>query len=415
MNIFSSVWRWATGNANAQHKGSQSTQPESSAHENAPAVGVDGALQVSTVWACVNLLVETIASLPLVVYGTDRDGNRSEIREDRLFKVLHDSPNRRQTSQEFWEQMLLNFFLRGNAYARLLRDNNGEVFALWPLSADQVEVVKADDGSIFYRYFINGETLIFLEADIFHLRGPGNGIVGMSRLDYMRSSVGLAINAQNHTTRVYSKNARRPGILMSDNVLTDPQREALKANFGDIVTGTQKELYILEAQFKFEPLGMAPADIQLLETRKFAVQDLARWFGVPSVLINDTSETTALGSSVAQIIDGFHRLTLRPQLERIEQALSKRVLSPRQRASGIVLEFNLDALLRASLKDRMEIYAKGVQNGIYNRNEPRKRENLPPFEGGEVFTAQTNLMPVDKLGQQNTMERRAVPPEPIEQ
>jgi len=95
--------------------------------------------------------------------------------------------------------------------------------------------------------------------------------------------------------------------------------------------------------------------------------------------------------------------------------MKKRVLSSRQRAKGVVIEFNLDALLRASLKDRMEIYARGVQNGIYNRNEPRKRENLPPFEGGEIFTAQTNLMPVDKLGSQNTMERRAAPPEPIEQ
>ena len=188
---------------------------------------------------------------------------------------------------------------------------------------------------------------------------------------------------------------------------------ALKNNFGDIVSGSEKELYILEAQFKFDALGMSPADIQLLETRQFAVQDLARWFGVPSVLINDTGETTALGSSVSQIIDGFHRLTLRPQLERIEQALMKRVLSSRQRAKGAIIEFNLDALLRASLKDRMDKYAKGVQNGIYNRNEPRKRENLPPFEGGETFTAQVNLMPVDKLGQQQASGN--VAPEPIEQ
>ncbi len=415
MNAFTSFWSWATGNANAQQKGSQQTQPSSSAHEDAPNVGVDGALQVSTVWACVTLLVETISSLPLMVYETDNEGNRTPMRGERLFTVLHDSPNRRQTSQEFWEQMLLNFFLRGNAYARIMRDANGEVFALWPLSADQIEVVKADDGSIFYRYYINNETLIFLEGDILHIRGMGNGIVGMSRLDYMRSSVGLAISAQNHTTKTFRKNARRPGILMSNDVLTDPQRIALKKNFGDISSGTEKELYVLEAQFKFDPLGMSPADIQLLGTRQFAVQDLARWFGVPSVLINDTGETTALGSSVAQIIDGFHRLTLRPQLERIEQALSKRVLSARQRSMRVVIEFNLDALLRASLMDRMEIYAKGVQNGIYCRNEPRRRENLIPFEGGDIFTAQTNLTPVDQLGTQNTTERRAVPPKPIEQ
>jgi len=412
MNIFSGMWNWFSGNANSQHKGSQTTQPSSTVHTESPLIGVDGALQVSTVWACVNLLVETVSSLPLMVYQTDAQGNRT-IMEDRLYTVLHDSPNRRQTCQEFWEQMLLNFFLRGNASARIVRDGAGDVVSLWPLSADQVEVVKADDGSIIYKYYINTETVIFLESDILHIKGPGNGIVGMSRLDYMRSSVGLAISAQNHTTSIYRKNARRPGILMSSEVLNPEQRVALKNNFGDIVSGSEKELYILEAQFKFDALGMSPADIQLLETRQFAVQDLARWFGVPSVLINDTGETTALGSSVSQIIDGFHRLTLRPQLERIEQALMKRVLSSRQRAKGAIIEFNLDALLRASLKDRMDIYAKGVQNGIYNRNEPRKRENLPPFEGGDIFTAQVNLMPVDKLGEQQASGN--VAPEPIEQ
>lgn len=413
MSMFTSFLRWASGNANHQRKGSQQTQPASTPHEDAPNVGVDGALQVSTVWACVNLLVETISSLPLMVFETDRNGDRTLMRGDRLFSILHTSPNRRQTSQEFWEQMLLNFFLRGNAYAQIKRDGNGEVLSLWPLSADQIEVVKADDGSIFYRYFINADQVIFPEADILHIRGPGNGIVGMSRLDYMRSSVGLAIDAQNHTTKTFRKNARRPGILMSNDVLDDTQRDAVKRNFGDIATGKHQELYVLEAQFKFEPLGMAPADLQLLETRHFAVQDLARWFGVPSVLINDTGETTALGSSVAQIIDGFHRLTLRPQLERIEQALAKRVLSPRQRSKGVVVEFNLDALLRASLLDRMEIYAKGAQNGITTRNEARRRENLRPLPGGDILTAQSNLWPVEQLGQQNPAG--SVPAEPVKQ
>lgn len=413
MNIIQRVASWLSGNANTQRTGTQQTVPTSTAHEDAPLVGVDSALQVSTVWACVSLLVETIASLPLMTYISDKDGNRLVDSDSRLFNILHGSPNRRQTTQEFWEQMLLNYFLRGNAYARIARDNNGEVVALWPLSADQVNVLMADDGSLMYVYTFDNRELIFVENDILHIRGMGNGVVGLSRLDYMRSSVGLAINAQDHTTKTFRKNARRPGVLMSDVVLKDDQRQALKKNFGDIVTGKEKELYILEAQFKFEALGMAPADIQLLETRKFSVQDLARWFGVPSVLINDTGETTALGSSVAQIIDGFHRLTLRPQLERIEQAIMKRVLTAGQRARGAIVEFNLDALLRASLKDRMDIYAKGAQNGITTRNESRKKENLPPLDGGDMLTAQVNLWPVEMLGTQKT--GGTVPDETVKQ
>ena len=159
---------------------------------------------------------------------------------------------------------------------------------------------------------------------------------------------------------------------------------------------------------------MSPADIQLLETRKFAVQDLARWFGVPSVLINDTGETTTLGSSVYQIVEGFYKLKLRPLVERIEQALHQRVLTAKQRSQGVVVEFNMDALLRSSLSERADVYAKLVQNGVKTRNECRKFENDEPLPGGDVLTAQVNLVPVDQLGKYQ-QQAKGVPSEPVEQ
>lgn len=398
MSLLTRMYGWLRGNATAQRSGSQQAVPSTSAYEDVPSIGPDGALQVSTVWACVKILVETIGSLPLFVYVTDGAGRRTMARDTELFRVLHDSPNRTQTAQEFWEFMLLNLFLRGNAYAVKQRNAKGEVESLWPLAADQVEVARLPDGSITYAYHIDDKALIYAEDDILHIRGMGNGIVGLSPLDYMRASIGLAISAQNHTQQTYRKQARRPGILMSQSVLTDPQRKALRDNFGEIATGGQKELYILEANFKFEPLGMTPADLQLLETRRFSVEDIPRWFGVPSVLVNDTSKTTTWGTGVEQIIEGFYKFTIRPQLERIEQAIQRRVLTSGQRARGMHAEFNFDALLRASLKDRMEIYAKAVQNGIKTRNECRQLENDPPMTGGDLLTAQINLAPLEMLG-----------------
>jgi HK97 family phage portal protein len=409
---YKKFFTWFGGNANTQTTGSQLSVPESSAHDDSPSMGVDGALQISSVWACVSIIVENLASLPLFVYQVGGDGSRQKLK-DRLHSVFHDSPNAKQTSQEFWEQMLLNLVLRGNAYARISRNNKGEVISLNPLSADQMDVVLSDGGAILYEYYRDDSSLIYLENQILHIRGMGNGIIGLSPLDYMRSSVGLAVKAQNHTTKTFRKNARRPGILMSDSVLTQEQRKALKQNFGDIAAGSEKELYILEANFKFDPLGMSPADIQLLESRQFAVQDLARWFGVPSVLINDTSETTSLGSSVKEIIDGFYKLKLRPMVNKIEQAISKQVLTSQQRSSGINVEFNFDALLRSSLKDRMELYSKAVQNGLKTRNECRAKENDPALDGGDILTAQSNLLPLDKLGVQ--IQSGNVPEQPIEQ
>ncbi len=400
MSLITRMYGWFRGNATAQGSGTQTVLPSTSAYENVPPVGIDAALQVSTVWGCVTLLVETIASLPLFVYLTGADGKRSLARDETLYVLLHESPNKRHTAQEFWEYMLLNYVLRGNAYARIDRNANGEAYALWPMSADQVEVKALADGSLVYAYHIDSQTLIYLEEDILHIRGMGNGVVGMSPLDYMRASVGLAISAQEHTAKVYRKDARRPGVLMTDRVLTKDQREAIKQNFGEIASGGQKELFILESNFKFDPLGMSPADIQLLETRKFSAEGLARCFGVPSVRVQDPTRTTTWGTGVEQIIEGFFKFKLRPQLVRIEQVIRRRVMTSAQRAKGLHAEYSFDALLRVSIKDRMEVYAKGGQNGINTRNECRQLENLPPIPGGDTLTAQTNLVPIDMLGKQ---------------
>jgi HK97 family phage portal protein len=417
MNIFTRAWRWVTGNSTAQKKGTQDSTPSGPVHESAPNIGVDGALQISTVWACVNLLVEVISSLPMFIYTTNPQGYREKVPPTfRIFQILNRSPNAWQTAQEFWEQMLLNFFLRGNCYARIARDAKGEILSLWPMASDQIDVIQLEDGQVFYKYYKDHQPFIFAARDVFHIRGPGNGLIGMSQLDYMKSSLGLAVRTQDHISKTYSKGARQPGVLMSDVVLSPEQRTALKANFGDIVNGTDKELYILEAQFKFQQLGMTPADLQLLETRKFSIQDLARWFGVPSVLINDNAESTSLGSSIDAIIIAFFKLKLRPQLSRIEKNIDKNILSTSQRAKGYSVEFNFDALLRTTLKERMEIYAKGAQNGLTTRNEARRMENQPPLPGGDGLTVQSNLIPIEQLGVRPAgPDRRAVPPDPVEQ
>lgn len=416
MAFYNRFWRWFGSNATSNRYGSQDSTPNSTAHENTVNVGVDGAMQISTVWACVSLICENVASLPLNVYIKDaKTGQRTPVTGEDIYTILHDRPNQFQTAMEFWMVMLLNLILRGNGFARKQTNNKGEIISLWPLSADQMEVELTKGNKLLYHYW-NGEVFIeYEEQHIFHLRGLGNGIIGMSQLDYMRSSVGLSINAQNHTNKTFNRSGRRPGILYTGgHILKPDQREQARKKFNDIVKGTENELYILEGEFKFEPLGMTSGDIQLLETRKFSVQDLARWFGVPSVLVNDTAETTSLGSSVEQIIDGFYKLKLRTVLQLIEQAIENRILTAAQRSKGMFVEFNMDALLRSSLKDRMEVYSQSVQNSIFLRNECRGWENLPPIPGGEIPTVQSNLLPLDKLGTQiNT--GGGVPSDPVRQ
>jgi HK97 family phage portal protein len=390
-----STW-WGAFGATTQNKGVQDTRPLQRVYKNAPEVSIDGALQVSAVWASIELLADNIASLPLFVY-LQRDGMRELARGEQLWSLLHDRPNSRHTPMEFWQFMIMNYLLRGNAYARLERNDKGEVIAMWPLAADQIQVKVLDNGQLSYEYHLDGNVIVYGEQRILHFRDKGNGIIGMSRLDYMKASVGVAINAQNAVSRTYANDNKQPGVLMIDKILSPDQRKQIRENFKELVEGGEDQLLVLEAGAKFQPLSLSPADAQLLETRRFSVEDIARWFGISSVLINDTAKTTTWGTGIDALIEGFYKFKLRPMLVGFEQVLKLRLLTAEQRVKYSV-EFSLDALLRASLKDRMEIYAKAVQNGIYDRNEARQLENLPPKTGGDVLTAQTNLAPLDMLG-----------------
>lgn len=386
-----------------QQEGVQYTEPFTRVYESTPDYGIDGALQVSAVWASVELLADNIASLPIFVYEREagRDGHKQMARDTSLWTLLHESPNNQHTPMEFWQYLVMNYLLRGNAYARLIRNSAGEVISMVPLSADQVEVEVLSDRSqtVIYKYYYEGKVVVYAADSILHWRDKGNGVVGMSRLDYMRSTINVAVNAQNHTANVFKKAAKRPGVFMIDKLLTEEQRSAIRRNYRGLVEGNDDDLLVLEAGAKFEPLNMTPADVQLLETRKFSIEDIARWFGIPSAMINDTEKTTTWGTGIDQLIQGFYKFRLRPMLESLEQALEKRILTPAQRRKYTV-EFSLDAILRGSLKERLEIGAQAVQNGLMSRNEWRQLENMPPVDGADILTAQVNLAPIATLGQE---------------
>lgn len=413
MTAWKSVIGWfgRAGFALAERLGLQYAGPSAALVEDSAQPNPDKALQISAVWACVSRRATTVASLPFFAY-TNSSGRREIDRTSRLWSLLHESPNRRMTPYEFWMAMLLNHDLRGNAYARIDRDSRtGEALSLWPMPADQVQPTVLADGSMVYLYRVDNDVAALAEENVLHLKDLGNGTVGLPRLEYMRATTSEAQNAQWQANRVFGSSGKPTGVLMVDHVLSEAQREALRKRFAEMAVGNTARLYVLEANMKYQQLSLSPEDQQLLESRKFTVEEICRWFDVPPVLVHHSNVTT-WGSGIEQIVDGFHKFTVRPMLVSIEQAVRKRVMTPRQRATQTA-EFSLDALLRASLKDRMEIYAKAVQNGLKNRNECRQLENDPPYTGGDMFTAQSNLAPIDMLGK---IKPTAAPaPDPIQQ
>ena len=395
--VFGWMGRWG-GSALGEASGEQVMAPAAALTSDTANLGPDGALQIDTVWSCIERRATVVASLPFFAYQRQANGQKDLARMSRLYGLLHDSPNGRMTPFEFWRAMVMNHDLRGNAYARIDRDaRTGEALALWPMPADQVTPYVLDDGAMAYAYRIDNDVAVLSADNVLHLKGLGNGTVGLAKLEFMRGTTDEAAKAQASASRIFGNGGKPTGVLMVDNVLKPDQRAALQARFAEMAAGNTSRLYVLEANMKYQQLSLSPEDQQLLETRRFSVEQLCRWFDVPPVLVHHSNVTT-WGSGVEQIIDGFHKFTIRPMLVSIEQAVRKRVLTPAQRASMSV-EFNLDALLRGNAKDRAEIYAKHVQNGLMTRNEARQLENLPPDpgRGANMLTAQTNLAPLDDL------------------
>lgn len=394
INTISGWFGWG-GRALGEQKGEQMATPGAALNDDTVGLSPEGALQLAAVWSCVDRRAKVVASLPWFVYR-NRNGMRELARDDRLYQLLHESPNARMTPLEFWRTMMMNHDLRGNAYARIDRAPNGEALAMWPMPADQVRPVVLDDGSLVYEYHLDGNVVVLAEENVFHLKDIGNGTIGLPRLDYMRSTTTEAMRAQGHATKTFASGGKPSGILMTDSVLKPEQRDAVRKRFSEMGSGPMARLFVLEAQFKYQPLSMTPEALQLLDSRQFTIEEICRWFDVPPVLVHHSNVTT-WGSGIEQIVDGWHKLSVMPMLVSIEQAVRKRVMTPAQRAR-LTCEYNYDALLRASLKDRAEIYAKQVQNGLKTRNECRQLENDPPVVGGDSLTVQSNLLPIDMLG-----------------
>jgi HK97 family phage portal protein len=412
-NILDTVRRWWGGvGAIGEHKGAQSGTPSAALVSDTANIGTDGAMQISAVWACIERRAAVIASLPFFAYQTTGKGQKELARASRLYTLLHESPNSRMTPFEFWRAMVMNHDLRGNAYARIERDDSGEAFALWPMPADQIKPYVLDDGSMVYEYRIDGALMVMAEQNVLHLKNLGNGTVGLSKLEFMRATTDEAAKAQASASRLFGNGGKPTGVLMVDSVLKPEQRAQIQERFAEMASGPVSRLYVLEANMKYQQLSLLPEDMELLDTRRFAVEEICRWFDVPPVLIHHSNVST-WGSGIEQIVDGFYKLTIRPMLVSIEQAVRKQVMTPQQRVT-MSAEFAMDALLRGSLKDRMDVYARAVQNGLKTRNECRQLENDPPVPGADELTAQTNLAPLSMLGKVNNGAGAEAAP-PVEQ
>ena len=358
-------------------------------------VNEDTALRLSATWACVRLISEAVGGLPLNCYKYNPDGSRELDTSHPLAVLFSGKPNRYQNRVEFFETMTMQLALHGNCYAAIQRSGN-RIIGLVPLMAEQMEVTLGADGSVIYKYTDGTNVTIYAAESIWHPKLMGNGIVGLSPLEYARNSIGVGLASENRVKALAQNGFKPTGVLTIDKLLKPEQREAIRKQFADLAEGSDDPLKVLEAGMQYQQISMNPKDVQLLETRRFQIEDIARFFGVPSVLINDTTASTVWGSGVEQIVQGFYKLGLRPYLERYEASIKNSLLAPGER-SQYDFEFDFNALLRGDEKSRFEMYREAVMNGLKTINECRKLEALPPIEGGDEAFMQAQMTPISKL------------------
>lgn len=396
--------------------GYQTSVPERSLVPGSRTIVPGAAMQISAVFSAVELLSKTIASLSLKVYTRNGD-DKIEDRDSRLAQVLS-HPNYNQTAFDFLMTMGMNRFLRGNAYALINRDVVGDLVSLRPLAADQVDVYLDDDGKLKYQYSFDGEYKDYSSEEILHWRGIGNGLVGLSPLDLMRATTTEITNQQVNASAMFGNGSSLNGLMMVDSELSKTQIEEIKNRFSNLQPfngGPQDFLHVLPASMRFQQLGMTAADAELLSSRKFSVDEIGRWFGVPSALLN-SNEGSA--TAIESLTEYFYRSTIQPLVVSLEKLLEMKLVPASQRGE-VTCEFNMNALQRSNIQTRYNAYAQALQNGFMTRNEARAMENLPlsDEENADKLLAQNNLAPIEKLGENDPSQTKQTPAQtaPIKQ
>ena len=378
----------------------------------------DTAMQVATFWACVRLLAQTIATLPLGFYQRRTDGGRDTAGGHELYGLLHDSPNADQTSCEFWEGLAAHLLIWGNAFAEISRSGD-RIVALDLLRPDLMSVHRDRDGTLIYRFSDPRGLREFREADIFHVRGFGfGGDLGLSPVAHARQTLGATIATDEAAARTFANGLRPSGWFnyKGTTLLTKEQREQAKAVLIEPYQGSENagKVGILEsaAGFEWQQVNIPPKDAEMLATRAFHIEEICRWFGIPPILVGHSPQgQTMWGSGIEQVMLGWLTLGLRPYLTRIEQAIKRQLIAPAERAT-LYAEFNVEGLLRADSTGRAEMYSKLMQVAAITPNQIADRENLPRFDGGDVHLVNSTLVPLHLAGQRPGRVQPA-PGEPI--
>ena len=371
------------------------------------AVNERSAMQVTAVYACVRILAEAIAGLPLGVYRYTENGSKEKVPDHPLYALLHDEPNPEMTSFIFRETMMSHLLLWGNAYAQIIRDGRGQVLGLYPLLPSKMDVSRADNGELVYTYSRGmdeygskkrTEQVELRRDDVMHIPGLSfDGLIGYSPIAMAKNAIGMALATEEYGSTFFANGATPGGVLEHPGVVKDPAhlRESWHAQFSG---RNSHNVAVLEEGMTFHQMSIPPEEAQFLETRKFQIDEIARIFRVPPHMVGDLEKSSF--SNIEQQSLEFVKYTLDPWVIRWEQAMHQALLKPDEKPA-LFFKFNVDGLLRGDYQSRMNGYAVGRQNGWLSANDIRELENMNHIsaeEGGDLYLINGNMTKLKDAG-----------------
>ena len=368
-----------------------------------PSVTERTAMGISAVYACIGLIGGAISSLPLPIYRRTEAG-RGRINHD-VWWLLNEQPCACMSAAVMWEYLIWSLLLHGDAFARIQRASplSPQIVGFEPVHPLSVQVQEVEE-RLVYTLFDDGETQVIDQDDMLHIPGLGfDGQRGLSPLRYAaRQTFGLSLAAEEYSARFFSQGARPDYIITTEAGMNPEQqklfRESWMARYAGLANSHIPAI-LAGGKSDVKALTLSPEEAQLMAMRTFQATDIARIYGVPPHMIGITDKQTSWGSGIEQQGIGFVKYTLQRHLVKIEQEINRKVF---RKSLQLFAEFNTAGLERGDTKARNESYriaaGRAGEPGWMTINEIRKLENLPPVEGADQLTAQTNLAPLHLLG-----------------
>jgi HK97 family phage portal protein len=369
------------------------------------AVSETSALGMSAVWRAVTLISGVCGGLPLHAYrATDEEDVRVRMPRTSAAAQLLASPHPDMTPLELWETVYSHLCLWGNAYLRILRNQNNQVVELWPIHPARVRAGRAsEDGTKVYQ--VDGGEEPHTDQTILHIPGFGyDGICGVSPIRFARQGIALGLAAEEYGARLFGSGSLASGILQTEQRLEQTQADGLKARWKARATGLSNahDVVVLDSGAKFVPLSIPPEDAQFVESRRFQIAEVCRMYGIPPHMMMETDRSTSWGSGIEQQAIGFNVYDLRRWYQRVEQRLT-RLLRP----ASSYAAYSVEGLLRGDSAQRATWYREMWGLGAFSTNDILRLENRPPVEGGDVRYRPLNM---GELGKPDPEPAPAAPP-----